>query len=260
MSEFLPPAPVLPLGALIDQTAAWDLGHAPHLLVCGDTGAGKTTLLSKVIDAAHSADMVVGICDGKGGGDFRESGAPVVTGQSEIAATLEKVTGVMRQRHQAAFSGEQLKSRLLVVLDEWAAARLLRSEGESRKSAAERVDAMDAALASLATQGRSAGMHVVLGIQRPDVQLLGSGLIRDNFRARVALGHLSEDGYTMVFPGHRPPSPRRLSPGHGFALGLTADLVRPEPVTIDLPAARGRVWPSRRRAAQNALPTLGAAS
>ncbi len=46
--------------------------------------------------------------------------------------------------------------------------------------------------------GRQAGFFLVLACQRPDAKYLQDG-IRDQFNFRVALGRMSELGYSMMF-------------------------------------------------------------
>ncbi|GAY76752.1 hypothetical protein NBRC111894_2306 [Sporolactobacillus inulinus] len=46
--------------------------------------------------------------------------------------------------------------------------------------------------------GRQAGYFLILACQRPDAKFLGDG-IRDQFNFRVALGRMSEMGYSMMF-------------------------------------------------------------
>ena len=46
--------------------------------------------------------------------------------------------------------------------------------------------------------GRQSGFFLVLACQRPDAKYLGDG-IRDQFNFRVALGRMSELGYSMMF-------------------------------------------------------------
>ena len=53
---------------------------------------------------------------------------------------------------------------------------------------------------SLVRLGRTAGIRVVIGIQRPDVRFFGeSGESRDNFDSRLSLGRLSADGSRMMW-------------------------------------------------------------
>lgn len=53
-------------------------------------------------------------------------------------------------------------------------------------------------LSDLARLARSAKIHMLLGIQRPDVEFLG-GEMRDNFGARLSLGRLSPQGAMMMW-------------------------------------------------------------
>ena len=46
--------------------------------------------------------------------------------------------------------------------------------------------------------GRQAGYFLIVACQRPDAKYFGDG-IRDNFNFRVALGRMSELGYSMMF-------------------------------------------------------------
>ena len=46
--------------------------------------------------------------------------------------------------------------------------------------------------------GRQSGFFLILACQRPDAKYLGDG-IRDQFNFRVALGRMSELGYSMMF-------------------------------------------------------------
>ena len=46
--------------------------------------------------------------------------------------------------------------------------------------------------------GRQAGYFLIVACQRPDAKYLGDG-IRDQFNFRVALGRMSELGYSMMF-------------------------------------------------------------
>src|SRR5450756_2001131 len=53
-------------------------------------------------------------------------------------------------------------------------------------------------LGSLVRKGRSARVHVILGLQRPDADVLG-GDMRDNFGTRISLGPLSPQGAIMMW-------------------------------------------------------------
>ena len=46
--------------------------------------------------------------------------------------------------------------------------------------------------------GRQAGYFLILACQRPDAKYLGDG-VRDQLHFRVALGRMSELGYSMMF-------------------------------------------------------------
>ena len=46
--------------------------------------------------------------------------------------------------------------------------------------------------------GRQAGYFLIVACQRPDAKYFGDG-IRDQFNFRVALGRMSDNGYSMMF-------------------------------------------------------------
>ena len=57
---------------------------------------------------------------------------------------------------------------------------------------------MKSKLKKIVMLGRQAGFFLILACQRPDAKYLGDG-IRDQFNFRVALGRMSELGYSMMF-------------------------------------------------------------
>src|SRR6266700_3895575 len=55
-------------------------------------------------------------------------------------------------------------------------------------------------IAELARKGRSAAIHLIVAIQRPETAQLGDqgGALRNNLTARLALGSLDADGLRML--------------------------------------------------------------
>jgi DNA segregation ATPase FtsK/SpoIIIE-like protein len=94
---------------------------------------------------------------------------------------------------------------LIAVLDEffilsgkWQ--RLAKDEDEEIRAQIKQLDPLGA-WADLAVLARSAGIRLLLGVQRPDASLFGSssGNARDNFGTRISLGNLSQDGALMMW-------------------------------------------------------------
>lgn len=173
------------------QRILWSLSSSPHLLVMGRTGAGKSSLLSLLAAKGAMAGwqtIVIDPC--KGAPDFSwagKKGTLCGAGEFERAERLVKtVSSIMRKRAGEISSMGLSSSRqagfqdILIVFDEF-------NGFISSMEAKEKGDASDMALArqnastdqrnrsisstvtmlgNIATQGRSAGIHLLIGAQR----------------------------------------------------------------------------------------------
>jgi hypothetical protein len=117
---------------------------------------------------------------------------------------------------------------VLVVVDE--AADLLAAtkgkSGEDRLRATLQHKAGEL-IAELARKGRSAGIHLLVAIQRPETTQLGDqgGSLRNNLTARLALGSLDADGLRMLGIPAGDPVALALdgTPGRGICVGFAGD-------------------------------------
>ena len=79
----------------------------------------------------------------------------------------------------------------------------------------------------MARKGRSAGIHLIVAIQRPDAAQLGDqgGALRNNLTARVALGSLDAEGIRMLGIPSGDPVAMTLdgTPGRGVCVGFGDD-------------------------------------
>ncbi|MBQ1348136.1 MAG: hypothetical protein IIY58_02085 [Aeriscardovia sp.] len=173
------------------QRISWNLSSSPHLLVMGRTGAGKSSLLSLLAAKGALAGWKTVVIDPcKGAPDFswaRKKGTLCGAGEFERAEKLVKiVSSIMRKRAGEISSMGFASSRqagfqdILIVFDEF-------NGFISSMEAKEKGDASDIALArqnaftdqrnrsisstvtmlgNIATQGRSAGIHLLIGAQR----------------------------------------------------------------------------------------------
>lgn len=205
--------------------ARWDLAEHPHSLIAGQTGSGKTYLLKLIIEQA-ARHTEIWLADGKASNDFDDLVIDrVAKGPVDCVELLEEAGAKLAARNSSASAAWPL----LVVVDE-AAAITLRIAGDTAKDARERKDRLLAAVGQLALMGRSAGVHLLVALQRPDANILG-GAIRDQFGLRVALGWLSCDGYRMMFgePDLHPP----LRPmGNGWCSGLSGSSMSPAGIAV----------------------------
>lgn len=198
-------APRVPfeIGTLEDGTPlVWDPTASPHLAVVGDTGSGKSTALRALL-ASLPDSWVVGLYDPKmvEFGTWPIAGrvvnvasdlTDIVRGLGQWVAALDMRLNQMARARVQDYSGLPGCRPALVVIDE--AAVILGASGPDRSVAA----ASRSALERLVLQGRAAGVHVVLGYQRPDASFTG-GIVRDSVVARLGLGHMSADGAAMTF-------------------------------------------------------------
>jgi len=229
----------MPIGRTPQGPAGWDPRYAPHLLIVGDTGSGKSSVIRAILALWHWLTVLL---DPKvlefghwpeGGRVLRSVGDPVgIT--SSLHHWAEEVDTRM---HALADAGATHWSDLeaitlgfvpvLIVLDEAAVALSRPAKEETPKETKDRTDAARQALLEVLVLGRACGVHVVIGLQRPDAAFLG-GAARDQLRGRIALGHLSPDGSRMMF-GADCSDQMTGQPGYGLVVNLTPGMSAPVP-------------------------------
>lgn len=186
----------LVLGRAEDQgSVSLDLAASPHTLVVGPCNTGKTVALRRLAASALEQGFDVVMIDAvKRGADFRALADRVtlVRDGKEAVETLEGLVAEMTRRkvllqaHDAFTvtdlpTSEDLKP-ILVVIDEYAAtvihSELPRDcdkeatwylEAQERNAQAEMIKYLTV---RILREARSAGIHLVIGTQRPDYPLL----------------------------------------------------------------------------------------
>lgn len=203
-------------------TLYWNLSPSaaqPHCLITGGTGAGKTNTMRGIItgltrrgstDAGKRLPPRVLLCDPKRIEFAGFRGWPnveiVATSVPDIVAAIRYVFLEMERRYALIESGECATEdfpRLLLVVDEfryfygvcntWYAN--VKGTGGTKECP------IFNDFFAIASLGRSAGVHLLLGTQRPDAYWLG-GDVRDQFAARYSLGRLSPEGARMMWGTH----------------------------------------------------------
>lgn len=203
-------------------TLYWNLSSAaaqPHFLVVGGTGAGKTNTMRGVITGltrrggkgpGERPPPRVLLCDPKRIEFAGFRGWPnieiVATSVPDIVATIRYVFLEMERRYALIETGECIAEdfpRLVLVVDEfryfygvcntWYAG--VKPSGGTKECP------IFSDFFAIASLGRSAGVHLMLGTQRPDAYWLG-GDVRDQFAARYSLGRLSPEGARMMWGAH----------------------------------------------------------
>ena len=167
----------------------WDCGLDPHAIIAGATGSGKTMLQALIAHQALLFGHQLLVIDYKGSADWARpcfGSATIVDTPEETKAALDRIMDELSRRKQLLRNtnarnideyrektGDRLP-RVMIAIDETADV-LCAAPDKSKK---ELYDNIRGACETLTRQGRSLGIHLVYGIQRPDMTL--SGQIRSN--------------------------------------------------------------------------------
>lgn len=180
----------------------WEYDTLPHMLIAGGTGGGKTYFILTIIQALLQTDAVLHILDPKNAdlADLSAVMPEVYYRKEDIAACVSRFCDGMMQRSESMKSMQGYKTGEnyaylglephFLIFDEYVAFMEMLNTRE-RENVLNK-------LKQIVMLGRQAGFFLILACQRPDAKYLGDG-IRDQFNFRVALGRMSELGYSMMF-------------------------------------------------------------
>ena len=186
---------------LDDKGTNFLLSKAPHVLVAGMTGGGKSVVVHSLITQLiqhPSRDINLVLIDPKRVEFSRYQGIkhliwPYVAYEPKDAdEALKWVESEMRMRFYrmekaGARDLEQMPdpwARLVVVIDELANL-VLDSKHLTKR------------IVTIASMGRSAGVHLVLATQRPSADVI-TGLIRANVPTRIALPTITSSDSRII--------------------------------------------------------------
>lgn len=192
----------------------WEFDELPHLLIIGETGNGKSTYLRNVF-IQFNPEWDLRIIDGKRVEfSFLRKFGYYVAAESEYMDTIREVQEEVERRFKEMEERDGVNNYkqlgykpLFLVIDEF----IYVAESLDKKTREE----MTKRLTDIALRGRAAGVFLVLILQRPDAKYLDT-VIRDNIKARVALGDATETAYEMCFGAEN----KKLTPlnkGEGYA-------------------------------------------
>lgn len=183
------------------KTVSWKYDSLPHMLIAGGTGGGKTYFILTIIEALAKTDAKLSILDPKNAdlADLEEVLPDVHYQKDDMLAALNSFYEEMMKRNTEMKQLPNYKTGKnyaylglpahFLIFDEYVAFMDMLGR-----------DSMEVMnkLKQIVMLGRQSGFFLILACQRPDAKYLGDG-IRDQFMFRVALGRMSDLGYTMMF-------------------------------------------------------------
>lgn len=180
----------------------WEYDKLPHMLIAGGTGGGKTYFILTIIEALLRCDSVLYVLDPKNAdlADLAAVMPEVYYKKEDITSCIDRFYDGMMERSETMKRMENYKTGEnyaylglpphFLIFDEYVAFMEMLTTKENV--------AVLNKLKQIVMLGRQAGYFLILACQRPDAKYLGDG-IRDQFNFRVALGRMSELGYSMMF-------------------------------------------------------------
>lgn len=195
----------IPIGVNVyGEAVNKELSEMPHLLIAGATGQGKSVMINACVRALseqNTADELkfvmidpkrVELVQFK---NLPNLIPPIIYEVDEATRALYWLIELMEKRYKMFEEvgvrdiKEYIKNfkplhRIVVIIDE--AADLIlqgREKKEGNKS--------EQAIIRLAQKGRACGIHLIIGTQRPSVDVI-SGLLKANFPTRIAFTTSSE--------------------------------------------------------------------
>ena len=194
------------------NTVYFDIGKMPHMLIAGTTGSGKSVCINCIIMSilykASPRDVKLILIDPKKV-EFQPYRsiphlyAPIVTEPKKAAGALASAVAEMERRFElietvgaknisgyneltANDPSKEYLPYIVIVIDELA---------DLMMTAA---DDVETAICRIAQKARAAGIHLIIGTQRPSVDVV-TGLIKANIPSRIAFTVASQvDSKTIL--------------------------------------------------------------
>ena len=162
-----------------------DFDSRPHLLISGSSGSGKTYLLLQLLKQIAEKNAQIILADFKGIDFSHFDGSKNYYKHTKCMDALNIVYEELQSRMEGNIRNYK---PLFFIFDEWAAFVNYYSKKEQ--------SVVLSKMSSLLMLARSAGIIIIVAVQRPDANILQG---RDNFGNRVALGVLSNEARRMLF-------------------------------------------------------------
>lgn len=170
------------LGQTVEGNKMWmDLAQNPHLLISGTTGSGKSTFMHNLIaNLLNYNNVHMFLIDPKNIEfhyyDNAVNNSQVFYSYEDSLNLLNSCIKEMEFRYSQLRYGKTIAQfkHIVIIIDEFADL-IMQDQG----------DQFYTALCRLSQKCRAARIHIVLGTQRPSVNII-SGVIKANFPARIA--------------------------------------------------------------------------
>lgn len=180
----------------------WEYDALPHMLIIGGTGGGKTYFLLTIIKALLETNAELTVADPK-----RTAISSLGSVMPNVYSRVDRITEAIhafykdmtkrlesfkklptyRSGENYAFAG---LGPHFFILDEYVTYLEMLGKKEAEIVLSE--------LKQIVLIGREFGFFLIPTCQRPDAKYFSDGM-RDQFNFRVALGKVSELGYSMMF-------------------------------------------------------------
>lgn len=221
-----------------------DLEKAPHLLVAGTTGSGKSVFINSIIYTllfknAPSEDIDLYLIDPKAIDFARykemQNGIKChVTEEKQILETLTELNAIMDSRYTMMQSNKEYENirnikgafpQIVIIFDEYSS---LSSQGENKKI----VNQIYSLVERIAKKGRAAGLHLIIGLQRPDSKCI-SGALKSNIPLRVAFHTTNKTNSYMILETRDVNAQDNVRPGEGYILNNDGSIKQFQGLYID---------------------------
>ncbi len=190
----------------------FDISKMPHMIIAGATGMGKSVCINCIIISilykARPEDIKLILIDPKKVEfslykDIPHLYAPIVSEPKKAAGALASAVAEMERRfelieevgvrdiasYNAATENDPYKEHMphmVIIIDELADLMMTAP------------DEVEASICRLAQKARAAGIHIIIGTQRPSVDVI-TGLIKANIPSRIACTVASQvDSRTII--------------------------------------------------------------
>lgn len=190
----------------------FDLNKSPHVLVAGETGSGKSVTLGVILWQLIKQECKIYMTDFKGGVEFGidyEKYGEVIIQRERFLKILEELTSENTSRLEklrnakvkniAQYNkktGEKLQ-RIALFIDELAELMAFKGKNKEEKELLERIEGE---LGTLARLSRCTGINLIVGMQRPDANVL-PGQIKNNLTVRIC-GRFADNSVSEIVLGN----------------------------------------------------------